>query len=50
MGMSDRIEPMAEGEAAPDFELPAAHAEGTVSLGQYRGQSPVLVTLFRGLY
>ena len=50
MAMDGRIAPMAEGEAAPDFELPAAHAEGTVSLAQYRAQSPVLVSLFRGLY
>ena len=45
-----RTAPVAAGESAPDFALPAAHAEGTVSLGEFRGQSPVLVALFRGLY
>jgi peroxiredoxin len=34
---------------APDFTLPAADREGTVSLAEYRGR-PVLLTLFRGLY
>ncbi len=38
------------GEPAPDFTLPAGHGEGTVSLSQYRGQSPVLLALFRGIY
>ena len=38
------------GEPAPDFTLPTAHREGTVSLSEYRGRSPLLLTLFRGLY
>ena len=38
------------GELAPDFTLPAAHAEGSVSLAEHRGQHPVLIALFRGLY
>ena len=50
MTTNGRTVPVAAGEPAPDFALPAAHAEGTVSLGQYRGESPVLVALFRGLY
>ena len=41
---------VAAGEPAPDFTLPAAHAEGSVSLAEYRGQHPVLIALFRGLY
>ena len=45
-----RTAPVAAGESAPDFTLTAAHAEGTVSLGEYRDQHPVLVALFRGLY
>ena len=40
------IEP---GDVAPDFALPAADREGTVSLAEYRGR-PVLLALFRGLY
>jgi len=38
------------GEPAPHFTLPAIHREGTVSLADYRGKSPVLVGLFRGMY
>jgi peroxiredoxin len=38
------------GEAAPDFTLPTVHREGTVSLGDYRGRSAVLLAFFRGIY
>jgi peroxiredoxin len=38
------------GDAAPNFELPAVNREGIVSLGDYRGKSPVMVGLFRGLH
>jgi peroxiredoxin len=38
------------GERAPDFELPAADAEGTVALAEYRRRGPVLLTMLRGLY
>jgi hypothetical protein len=37
------------GQRAPDFELPAADREGVVALAEYRGKSPVLLALFRGL-
>jgi peroxiredoxin len=50
MTMGRRTSPLGPGEPAPDFTLPAAHGEGVVSLAEYRGQSPVLVALFRGLY
>ena len=50
MTVTVRTAPVAPGEPAPDFALPAAHAEGRVSLADYRGRSPVLVALFRGLY
>jgi peroxiredoxin len=43
-------QPVQPGEPAPDFTLPAADREGTVSLADYRGRSPVLLALFRGLY
>lgn len=42
--------PLQPGQPAPDFTLPAAHGDGTVSLSQYRGRSPVLLALFRGVY
>jgi peroxiredoxin len=42
--------PVQPGELAPQFTLPAANREGTVSLADYRGRSPVLLVLYRGLY
>jgi peroxiredoxin len=42
--------PLEPGEQAPDFSLPEAHREGSISLGEYRGKTPVLVALLRGLY
>jgi peroxiredoxin len=41
--------PLRVGDRAPDFTLPAGDREGTVSLGEYRGQ-PLLLGLFRGIY
>ncbi len=38
------------GQSAPGVTLPAANREGDVSLSDYRGKSPVLLALFRGLY
>lgn len=42
--------PVQPGEPAPDFTLPAADREGSVSLADYRGRSPLLLAIFRGLY
>jgi peroxiredoxin len=38
------------GRPAPDFTLPAIHRDGEISLSDYRGRSPLLLALFRGLY
>ena len=38
------------GEPAPDFTLAAIHRDGTLALADYRGRSPLLLALFRGLY
>ena len=38
------------GEPAPDFTLPAVERDGTVSLADYRGRSPLLLAFFRGIY
>jgi len=38
------------GDVAPDFILPAVHRDGVVSLGDYRGRSPLLLAFFRGIY
>ena len=50
MGSIQLRAPVQVGEPAPDFTLPAADREATVSLGDYRGKRPVLLALFRGLY
>ncbi|MBI4590174.1 MAG: redoxin domain-containing protein, partial [Candidatus Rokubacteria bacterium] len=42
--------PIQPGERAPDFSLPAVERDGTVSLADYRGRSPLLLALFRGVY
>jgi len=38
------------GDPAPPFALPAVNREGQVSLDDYRGRSPVLIAMFRGLH
>ena len=38
------------GDPAPHFALPAVNREGEVSFDDYRGRSPVLLGLFRGLH
>jgi peroxiredoxin len=42
--------PLGPGEPAPDFVLPAGDREGTVSLADYNGKTPVLLAMMRGLY
>jgi peroxiredoxin len=42
--------PLQPGDRAPDFTLPTVDREGTVSLADYRGRSPLLLGLFRGVY
>ena len=42
--------PVQPGERAPDFTLPTVPEEGFVSLADYRGKSPVLLAMFRGIY
>jgi peroxiredoxin len=38
------------GEPAPNFALPAVDGTGTVSLEDYRGKSPLFLSLFVGLW
>ena len=45
-----RQTPVEPGEPAPDFSLPTVDREGFVSLADYRGRSPLLLTLNRGLW
>jgi peroxiredoxin len=42
--------PLRPGDTAPPIALPAVNREGQVSLEDYRGRSPVLIALFRGLH
>jgi len=50
MSETARSTPVQPGERAPDFSLPAVHQAGSVSLSDYRGKTPVLVAIFRGLF
>lgn len=45
-----RRPPLQPGDPAPDFTLPAGDRDGTVSLTEYRGRTPLLLGLFRGPY
>jgi peroxiredoxin len=38
------------GDTAPNFEVSAVHREGSVSLADYRGERPLFLALYRGLY
>src|SRR5262244_1833802 len=42
--------PVQPGERAPAFVLPAINRDGTVSLADYRGKSPLFLAVFRGLW
>lgn len=42
--------PIQPGAFAPDFIVPAVHADGVISLADFRGHSSVLLGLFPGLY
>jgi peroxiredoxin len=44
------LHPLEPGEQAPDFELPAADADGTVALATHLQRGPVLLVMLRGLY
>ena len=50
MTMTESRPPVAPGEPAPDFTLPAVERPETVSLADYRGRSPVFLALFVGLW
>jgi len=42
--------PLQPGDPAPSLALPAVNREGLVALEDYRGKTPVVVGLFRGLH
>ncbi|MEO6898072.1 MAG: peroxiredoxin-like family protein [Caldimonas sp.] len=47
--MDNQKPPLRPGEAAPEFDLPAANSAGQVSLASLRGR-PFLIGFFRGLH
>jgi peroxiredoxin len=50
MTSNDHRSPVAPGEPAPDFTLPAVDGKEPVSLSDYRGKSPVFLGLLIGLW
>ena len=50
MTMVESRPPVAPGEPAPDFTLPAVDRPEMISLADYRGRSPVFLALFVGLW
>jgi peroxiredoxin len=44
------MKPLQLGDRAPDFALPSASDDAVIALADYRGRSPVLLALYRGLY
>lgn len=44
------LTPIQSGSPAPDFAVPAVHDDRMISLGDYRGKTPLLLGLFPGLY
>lgn len=48
--MAETRKPVAPGESAPDFKLPAVDRPETVSLADYRGRSSVFLALLIGLW
>jgi peroxiredoxin len=50
MAIVESRPPVAPGEPAPDFELPAIDRPATVSLADYRGRSPLFLVLLIGLW
>ncbi len=47
--MAEQKRPLQRGDAAPEFTLPSANREGTISLNDLRGR-PFLIGFFRGLH
>src|SRR5687768_16433711 len=50
MTMVETRPPVAPGERAPDFSLPAVDRSETISLADYRGKTPLFLALFIGLW
>ncbi|WP_448951078.1 redoxin domain-containing protein [Labrys neptuniae] len=50
MNMQPTLVPIAVGERAPDFSLPALDGAGSVSLADFRGRNSLFLALFVGLW
>ncbi len=46
----DSRSPLQPGDRAPEFTLPMVDRDGTVALADFRGRTPLLLGLFRGIY
>lgn len=42
--------PLQPGDRAPEFAVPSVSEDAIIALADYRGRSPVLLNLYRGLY
>lgn len=47
---TEELHPLAPGERAPGFVLPAANRDGSISLADYHGERAVMIGFFRGLH
>ena len=47
---SSQLSPIRPDEPAPEFSLPAVDHDGTITLAEYRGRSPLFLALFLGLW
>jgi peroxiredoxin len=50
MSEQDHLRPLQPGDRAPNVVLDAITREGQVAFGDFRGQKPVLIGMFRGLH
>ncbi|TCN22765.1 peroxiredoxin-like family protein [Sinorhizobium americanum] len=50
MSMSSLGRPLQPGDRAPNIALDAISSEGKIALDDFRGRSPLLIGLFRGLH
>ncbi|WP_209601047.1 peroxiredoxin-like family protein [Sinorhizobium kostiense] len=49
MSMRYAVQPLQPGDRPPNVVLDAVSRDGTIALDEFRGRSPVLIGLFRGL-
>ena len=50
MTIAESRTPIAPGQPAPDYRLPAVDRDEMISLADYRGRSPLFLALYIGLW